>query len=87
MANFPKTLILLTFAFTNVQASAQLAEVPAEVKKTLDTQVELMNKQAPIEINPLQKMTHVSRNGGVILYSIETALPQDQSDVSSAHPH
>jgi hypothetical protein len=62
----------------SMQASAQLSSIPAEAIEALDANVALMNKQAPIEINPLQKMTHVSRNGGVILYSIETAVPQDQ---------
>jgi hypothetical protein len=67
---------ILTIAIIT-QASAQEV-VPLEVIKSIDDNVALMNKQAPIEINPLQKMTHVSRNGEVILYSIETALPEEQ---------
>jgi len=58
--------------------SQQLVGVPKEVTDKMDENVILMNKQAPIEINPLQKLTHVSRNGGTILYSVETAVPQEK---------
>jgi hypothetical protein len=58
--------------------SQQLPGVPREVIDRLDENVVLMNKQTPIEINPLQKMMKVSRNGGVILYSIETSVPQEK---------
>lgn len=39
---------------------------------------DLVNKRAPIWINPQLKITHVSRNGEAILYSIETTLSEDQ---------
>lgn len=75
-------LVILAAAISmgaNIQVSAQqLVGVPPDVTDQLDANVILMNKQAPIEINPLQKMTQVSRNGGTILYSIETAVPQGQ---------
>jgi hypothetical protein len=58
--------------------SQQLVGVPNELTAKMDENVILMNKQAPIEINPLQKLTHVSRNGGTILYSVETAVPQEK---------
>jgi hypothetical protein len=48
------------------------------VTDALDANVILMNKQAPIEVNPLQKLTHVARNGGTILYSVETSVPQEK---------
>jgi hypothetical protein len=70
---------MLTAAITSLssQASAQII-IPADVAARLDRQVELMNKQTPIEINPLQKLTHVSRDGAVILYSVETAVAQEK---------
>jgi hypothetical protein len=74
-------IVTLTMIFlgSSLQAfSQQLVGIPAELTSALDENVALMNKQAPIEINPLQKMTRVSRNGGTILYSIETSLPQPQ---------
>ena len=71
--------LAMIFLGSSLQAfSQQLVGIPAELTNALDENVALMNKQAPIEINPLQKMTRVSRNGGAILYSIETSLPQPQ---------
>jgi hypothetical protein len=70
--------VALAVVGASAQATAQLSGVHPQVIEALDANVALMNKQAPIEINSLQKMTHVSRDGEVILYSIETALSQDQ---------
>jgi hypothetical protein len=72
---FLTIIILAAFTCTTL---AQVSGVPPEVVVSLDTNVDLMNKQAPIEINPLQKMVHVSRNAEVILYEIETAVSQDK---------
>jgi hypothetical protein len=49
-----------------------------EVAARLDQQLALMNKQAPIQINSSQKLTSANRAGKKIIYSIETAVPQDQ---------
>jgi hypothetical protein len=70
------TLAMMFLAWSPQALSQQLVGIPAEVTNALDANVALMNKQAPIEINPLQTMTHVSRNGGTILYSIETSVLQ-----------
>ena len=59
-------------------SSQQLVGVPKEVTDKMDENAILMNKQVPIQINPLQKLTDVSRNGGTILYSVETAVPQEK---------
>jgi hypothetical protein len=69
---------ILTVVAVTIQASAQPSGVPSQVVEALDAKIALLNKQAPIAINPSQKLTHVSRDGGVILYSIETAIPQEQ---------
>jgi hypothetical protein len=78
-----RTIVTLTFlamvlVAINVQALAQLAEVPPEAIRMLDVLFDLMNKRTPIWINPQLKITHVSRNGEAILYSMETTLPEDQ---------
>ena len=71
------TVLAMALAAINAQALAQLAEVPPEVIRALIL-FDLTNKHTPIWINPQLKITHVSRNGVAILYSMETTLPEDQ---------
>jgi len=70
---------ILTAAMVSLslQASAQNT-IPPDVAARLDKQIESMNKQTPVDLNPQQKLTHVSREGAVILYSVETAIPAEK---------
>jgi len=48
----------------------------AEMDAALDTQFELMRKQAPLEIDEITKLTNVMRIGPSITYTYETKIPE-----------
>jgi hypothetical protein len=72
-------LALALMAAASLPAIAQdRSNQEQEVAARVDQQLALLNKQAPIPLNSLQKLKSASRAGKAITYSIETAVPQDQ---------
>jgi hypothetical protein len=67
-------IMLLALLSGCTQASAQ--DLPPNVAAQLDREFAVMNRQAPIEMGPSHKMTRVLRNGPVVFYSVESAIPQ-----------
>jgi hypothetical protein len=63
---------------TNAESFAQDDPMQRAIAERLDTQIALMNKQMPIEIDAVTKLTAVSRVGTGVTYSYETSIRQSQ---------
>jgi hypothetical protein len=69
---------ILLIAVATVPASAQGKSSDADaLAPQIDARLESMNKQAPIALSPVEKMTKVGRDKNAIIYQIETAVPKD----------
>jgi len=75
-------IAILVSSYVTPPAAAQSAQpgtvgpTRAAVEKRLDEQLGLMNRQAPIEIDSVTKLTAVTRAGPTLTYTYEVAIAE-----------